>query len=101
MLRKDIALSGGAIFTLYHTPLTAAERERVNKDIPEDGSGFGMAVLIRKATDENGTPLFSQGDIATLKNEIRDEDLQKLMMAVLVNGEGAIDMKSPQEGTAG
>jgi hypothetical protein len=98
MLRKDVALSSGAIFTLYHTPLTAAERERVNKDIPEDGNGFGMAVLIRKATDENGAPLFSQGDIATLKNEIRDEDLQKLMMAVLVNGEGAIDMKSTEEG---
>ena len=93
-LRKDITLSGGEVFTLYHTPLTAAEREKANKEVGEDANGFGMHLLVKKATNEEGTLLFTVGDIATLKNEIRDEDLQKLMIAVLRNDEGDTDIKS-------
>jgi hypothetical protein len=29
--------------------------------------------------------LFKAGEIAELKNEVRDEDLQKIMLAVIVN----------------
>ena len=97
-LRKDVTLSGGEVFTIYYTPLTAAERERVNKEVGDDSNGFGMTLLVRKASDENGTPLFNVGDIPTLKNEIRDEDLQKLMLAVLRTDEAVIDTKSPEAG---
>jgi len=49
---------------------------------------------VRKALDENGTPLFSAGDIPTLKNEIRDADLQALMLAVIgADDEEPLDMK--------
>ena len=45
--------------------------------------------------DDKGTPLFSAGDIPTLKNEIRDSDLQALMLAVIgVDEEEPLDMKS-------
>jgi hypothetical protein len=96
MLRKDVVMTGGEVFTLYYTPLTAAEREKANREVGDDSNGFGLHLLVRKATDENGVPLFSIGDIPELKNGIRDEDLQKLMLAVLRNEEGPLDLKSAQ-----
>ena len=95
-LRKDVTLSSGEMFTLYHTPLTAAEREKANKEVGDDGNGFGMYLLINKACHENGERMFHNGDIPYLKHEMRDEDLQKLMVAVLRNDEGSLDIKSSE-----
>ena len=39
--------------------------------------------IIQKAIDENGQRLFAAGEIAELKNEVRDADLQSLMLAVI------------------
>ena len=58
-------------------------------------------LLIRKAKDENGQPLFAPGDIAALKNSVRDSDLQRLMLAVLgadEEEEEELDLKSSGEG---
>ena len=46
--------------------------------------------------DEDGRRLFSPGDAATLRNEVRDNDLQKLMLAVLSSEEEGeeLDMKA-------
>jgi hypothetical protein len=44
-------------------------------------------LLIQKATDENGTKLFSSAEIDVLKNEVRDADLQALMLAILSSDE--------------
>jgi len=46
-------------------------------------------LLVAKAQDENGQRLFAQGQIAELKNDVRDEDLQALMVA-LITGEGNV-----------
>jgi len=92
---KTVELSTGDIVEMYVKPLTAAERDRAKKDArSEDPTAFALQLLVRKALDENGTPLFSAGDVAALKNEIRDADLQALMLAVIgVDEEEPLDMK--------
>ena len=61
---------------MYVTPLTAAERERAKKDAKSDDPGaFALQLLIRKARNGNNQPLFTPGDAAVLKNEVRDSDL--------------------------
>jgi hypothetical protein len=93
---KTVELSTGDIVEMYVKPLTAAERDRAKKDArSDDPTAFALQLLVRKALDENGTPLFSAGDIPTLKNDIRDADLQAMMLAVIgVDEEEPLDMKS-------
>ena len=100
-VKKDIQLDSGDEVVMYVTPLTAAERERAKKDARSDDPGaFALQLLLKKAKDGNGTPLFTPGDAAVLKNEVRDSDLQKLMLAILGGDEDedALDMKSTDEG---
>ena len=100
-VKKDIQLDSGDEVVMYVTPLTAAERERAKKDArSEDPGAFALQLLLKKAKDGNGTPLFTPGDAATLKNEVRDSDLQKLMLAILGGDEDeeALDMKSADDG---
>ena len=98
-VKKTIQLGSGEEVVMYVTPLTASERERAKKDArSEDPGAFALQLLIKKAKDSNGVPLFTPGDVAVLKNEVRDSDLQKLMLAVLGVEEEALDMKSSSEG---
>ena len=46
---------------------------------------MALQLLVVKALDENGNRMFTAGEIAELKNEVRDEDLQGMMMALLTN----------------
>ena len=98
--KKEIILDSGEEVVMYVTPLTAAERERAKKDAKSDDPGaFALQLLIRKAKNGSGQPLFTPGDAAVLKNEVRDSDLQKLMLAVLgADEEDELDMKSSSEG---
>ena len=99
--KKEVLLDSGDEVVLYVSPLTAAERERAKKDArSDDPNAFALQLLVRKAKDSNGQPLFTPGDVAVLKNEVRDSDLQKLMLAVLGGDEEEepTDMKSFDEG---
>jgi hypothetical protein len=65
-----------------------AERERAQKQAKsDDASAFALQLLISKAKDESGKKLFSAGEIDVLKNEVKDKDLQSLMLAILDDGE--------------
>ena len=100
-VKKEITLENGEVVVMWVTPLTAAERERAKKDArSDDPNAFALQLLVRKAKDANGTPLFGPGDVADLKNAVRDADLQSLMLAVLGGEEGdeALDMKSSNDG---
>tara|TARA_B100001093_G_C26834213_1_gene1017587 strand:- start:2518 stop:2859 length:342 start_codon:yes stop_codon:yes gene_type:complete len=93
-LKKEITLSDGSIFEMYITPLTMAERERAQKQARSDDANlFALQLLIAKAQDENGRKLFSAGEIDVLKNEVKDSDLQKLMLAVINEEEEVLDPK--------
>ena len=91
-IKKEVELTDGTIFEMYVTPLTMAERERTQRNAKsDDANAFALQLLISKATDENGQKLFSAGEIDVLKNEVKDKDLQALMLGVLTD-EDAVDM---------
>ena len=92
--KKEVTLSDGSIFEMYVTPLTMAERERAQKQVKgDDTNGFALQLLLNKALDENGRKLFSAGQVDVLKNEVKDKDLQSLMLAVINEEEELIDPK--------
>tara|TARA_E500000178_G_scaffold290266_1_gene293693 strand:- start:3146 stop:3493 length:348 start_codon:yes stop_codon:yes gene_type:complete len=85
--KREVELSDGSIFEMYVSPLTMAERERAQKQAKsDDASAFALQLLISKAQDANGAKLFSPGEIDILKNEVKDKDLQSLMLAILDDG---------------
>ena len=93
--KKVVVLSDGSEFEMWVTPLTAAERERAQRQAKsDDASAFALQLLLSKAMDESGVKLFSPGEIDVLKNEVKDSDLQSLMVAVLSDDEEPIDPKS-------
>ena len=93
--KKEVELSDGSIFEMYVSPLTMAERERAQKQAKSnDANAFALQLLIAKAQDSNGRKLFSAGEIDVLKNEVKDSDLQSLMLAVINAEEDTIDPKN-------
>lgn len=81
-IQQTVILGDGSEFVFYVTAMTASEREKAQKQ-GEATNSFGIQLLINKAVDENGNRLFAQGDIAALKEDIEDEDLQGMILAVL------------------
>ena len=99
--KKEVTLHNGEVVEMWVTPLTAAERDRAKKDArSDDPTAFALALLVRKAKDADGQPLFSAGDVAVLRNEVRDSDLQALMLSVIGadEEEETLDLKSDSEG---
>ena len=94
-VKKEIELSDGSIFEMYVSPLTMAERERAQKQAKsDDANAFALQLLIAKAQDENGRKIFNAAEIDILKNEVKDSDLQTLMLAVINSDEEAPDPKN-------
>ena len=94
-VKKVVELSDGSTFEMWVTPLVAAERERAQKQAKtDDANAFALQLLITKALDETGAKLFSPGEIDVLKNEVKDKDLQALMLAILTDDAEPIDPKS-------
>ena len=86
--KKEVTLSDGSIFEMYVTPLTMAERERAQSAAKsDDANAFALQLLLAKAQDETGRKLFNVGEIDVLKNEVKDKDLQSLMLAVINSDE--------------
>ena len=94
--KKNVELSDGSTFEMWVSPLTMAERERAQKQAKsDDANAFALQLLISKALDENGAKLFSAGEIDILKNEVKDSDMQSLMLAILTDeDEEPMDPKS-------
>ncbi len=87
-VKRQVDLSDGTTFEMYVSPLTMAERERAQKNAKsEEATAFAMQLLLAKAQDVNGNKLFSPGEIDVLKHEVKDKDLQALMVAVLTEDE--------------
>jgi hypothetical protein len=95
--KRVVKLNDGTEFEFYATPLTMSERERAQK-MPggDDANGFGLNLLVNKAMDENGQRLFQAGQIAELREEVRDDDIQKLILGVIQEDEQS-DMKSTKD----
>ena len=93
--KREVELSDGTVFEMWVSPLTMAERERAQKGTKsDDANEFALRLLMTKAQDENGDRLFNAGEIDVLKNEVRDADLQTLMLAIISTDDDDIDPKS-------
>mgnify|MGYP007073307342 FL=1 len=89
-VKRIVTLCSGEEFVFWSTPLTMAEREKAQKSAKSDDVNLmALQLLVAKALDENGQRMFMAGEVAELKNEVRDEDLQALMLALLT-GEGNV-----------
>ena len=93
-VKKEVTLSDGSIFEMYVTPLTMAERERAQRLSKDDNTNFPLQLLLAKAIDETGRKLFNAGEIDVLKNEVKDADLQSVMLAVINSEEDTPDPKN-------
>ena len=94
-IKKEVELSDGSIFEMYVSPLTMAERERAQRQArSDDANAFALQLLIAKAQDADGRKLFNAGEIDVLKNEVKDADLQNLMLAVINSEEEIPDPKN-------
>lgn len=98
-VKRTVTLTNGDVFEFFSAPLTMAERERAQK-MPggDDPNGFALNLLVTKAVDDAGQRLFQAGEIAELKNEVMDSDLQALMLSIIQapDQEQELDMKSGQ-----
>jgi len=95
--KRVVTLSDKTEFEMWVKPLTMAERERAQKRAgSDDANAFALQLLITKAKDEMGESLFLAGEVDVLKNEVKDKDLQSLMLAILTDEEEeeAIDPKA-------
>ena len=93
--KKEVNLSDGTVFEMWVTPLTLAEKERAQKMAKsDDANEFALRLLLTKAQDETGQKLFQLGEIDVLKNEVRDSDLQKLMLSIIQEDQEPLDPKS-------
>ncbi len=95
-VKQAVELANGEEFVFYVTPLTAAEREKAQKNTKSDSpNDFALQLLILKAMDDNGQKMFKPGDAVVLKQEVEDEILQKMILCVLrPNEDEDVDMKS-------
>ncbi len=92
--RKEVTLSDGTVFEMWVTPLTLAEKERAQiMAKSDDANEFALRLLLTKAQDETGEKLFQLGEIDVLKNEVRDSDLQKLMLSIIQEDQEPLDPK--------
>ena len=90
-IKKEVTLSDGSVFEMYVSPLTMAERERAQRQAKsDDANAFALQLLIAKAQDQTGRKLFNAGEIDVLKNEVKDSDLQSLMLSVINSDEEEI-----------
>lgn len=49
-------------FTIHFTPITPAEEDAIRARDPKPGAEYNVSVLILKAKDASGQPLFTWGD---------------------------------------
>ena len=86
--RRSVELPDGGEFEFYMTPLTLAERGRAQKQAKtDDATDFAMQLLVTKAKDENGMPLFNQGEIAELRNDFPASLVEALMLELIAEPE--------------
>ena len=102
--RKTVELPNGAEFEYWMTPLTLAERARAQKQAKsDDATEFALQLLVSKAKDENGQPMFAPGEVAELRNALPANVVEALMLQLLADepkeDDEELDMKS-DEGTA-
>lgn len=104
--KKVVPLSDG--FTeleMYITPLVAAERDRARRNArassktKDDDSDWLIHLLVSKAKNADGSPMFAAGEIPELKASVRAEDLDKMILVVLGSEDDEVDTSTKKSQT--
>jgi hypothetical protein len=85
-VRKAVKLPDGSEFEFWMTPLTLAQRAKAQKVSGDDATAFALQLLVTKATDESGVPLFVQAELAELRNALPAKVVDELMLQLLDAG---------------
>ena len=95
--RKAVDLPDSSEFEYWMTPLTLAERSRAQNQAKSDNAtDFALQLLVAKATDENGGPLFNVGDLAELRNALPASVVEALMLQMLADDQGEVEDLNPK-----
>jgi len=96
--RKTIDLPNGEVFEFWMTPLTLAERTRAQKQAKsDDATDFAMQLLISKAKDSNGQPMFVAGELADLRNKLPSWLVDALLLKLLQQDEPKEDEEEEED----
>lgn len=99
--RKDVTVAG---VQMYFTPLTYGDLEAINGRNPKTDEERNLYLLIHKAQDADGKPLFTLGDMHYLKSEVDVGVLREAMEAmygVAITEQEADDaLKNPPASTS-
>jgi hypothetical protein len=100
--RRSIELPNGDDFEWYMTPLTLAERTRAQKQAKsDDATDFALQLLVTKAKDQNGAPLFNQGDLADLRNMLPASLVESMMLQLIAEEQQEEEEASPKSAEDG
>ena len=97
---KEVEIRGED-FSFWMRPLTIAEQQSAQRTAKsDDANDFAIQLLIKKAQDENGQPMFQADAAPMLRNAIEKSEVEKLLLALIREDEGEeveTDPKSPSE----
>ena len=87
--KRSVTIPGGGEFVYWLTPLTITQRRAAEKAAGPKSSeqDTGLHILIAKAMNEDGQPLFTVADLRDLKTTLPATVLTELMVQI-INGEG-------------
>ena len=101
---KEVEIKGED-FSFWMKPLTIAEQQSAQKQAKsDDANDFAIQLLIKKAMDENGAPMFQADAGPMLRNSIEKAEVEKLLLALIREDEEEgpeLDLKSSEEATKG
>lgn len=85
--RKTIELPDGSEFEFWMSPMTLAERGKAQKQAKSDEvTDYALQLLVNKAKDQGGAPLFSPGDVADLRNSLPSSVVEELILQIMIVG---------------
>ena len=99
--RSSYTIKNGeeVVLKLYWTPLTIADRDKINQTLEalktgdEGGMGFAVHMMIQKAEDENGSKLFQAGDHAKIRNRLP----MAVVIDIMAKMQGLEEVEEPDE----
>lgn len=91
-VRHVMRFPSGAELPIYVTPITLAQRKMAAKSAggEDDQLALNLQLLVMKAKDENGQPLFTAGELPELRNEV-DASLVAELIGQIYAGRQADD----------
>jgi hypothetical protein len=97
-VRHVMRFPSGAELPIYVTPITLAQRKMAAKNAggEDDQLALNLQLLVMKAKDENGQPLFTVGQLPELRNEV-DAGLVAELIGKIYAGRQADDVEDVVE----